>query len=230
MAHLKNGRHVQKDLDQLRRWSAVGDRPERVRSASRHLSVEEKRSGCCRLTCRAVSPETNQRAREAHCGSRVPVERLEGDRSGHGKTENVQPVTRDVDACSDGSASVTRLSLLSVCSSMWSFCRVKGARCGRQRSQTTRQSVPQPSPRARILGGARILCTREQGKTGCPEIKWGNPERARVCLTWPSCWVLIRRFKIPYTTQGSRSAAPLRASHLDHAHPPVHVVHTAHTP
>ena len=56
MAHLKNERHVQQDLDPLRRWSAVGDRPERVRNAVCHLSGQEKRSGSCRLKCRAVSP------------------------------------------------------------------------------------------------------------------------------------------------------------------------------
>ena len=34
MAHLKNKRDVQKDLEHFRRWSAVGNRPERVRNAS----------------------------------------------------------------------------------------------------------------------------------------------------------------------------------------------------
>jgi hypothetical protein len=101
MAHLKNERHVQQDLDPLRRWSAVGDRPERVRNAVCHLSGLEKRSGPCRLKCRADSPTTSTRARQAHCGARVPVGCLEGDRSGHGPTDKVQPVTRDVDACSD---------------------------------------------------------------------------------------------------------------------------------
>ena len=147
-----------------------------MRNPACPLSEQEKRSGCCQLKCRPVPSATNQRAREAHCGVRGPVGHLESNRSRHGKTEKVQLATRDVDACSDGSASVTRLLLVSVCSCMRSFCRVKGARSGRQRSHTTRQSVPQPSPRARILGGARILCTvdGQQGKTGCPEIKWGS--------------------------------------------------------
>ena len=98
MTHLENERHVQGDLDQLRRWSAVRDRPERLRNAARHLSGQEKRSGCCRLRCRAVPSATNQRAREAHCRVRVPVRRLEGDRSGHRETEKAQPATRHVDA------------------------------------------------------------------------------------------------------------------------------------
>jgi hypothetical protein len=49
MAHLKNERGVQKDLEHLSRWSAVGNRPERVRNASCHLRGQEKRFGCCRL-------------------------------------------------------------------------------------------------------------------------------------------------------------------------------------
>ena len=98
MAHLENERHVQKDLDQLRRWSAMGDRPERVRNASCHLSGQQKRSGCCRLKCCAVASTTSTRARQAYCGARVPVGCLEGDRSGRGETEKVQPATRDGDA------------------------------------------------------------------------------------------------------------------------------------
>src|SRR6267143_5660284 len=98
MAHLKNERHVQKDLDQLRRWSAVRDRPERLRNAARHLSGQEKRSGCCQLKCRAVPSATNQRAREAHCRVRGPVGRLEGARSEHGETTKAHPATCDIDA------------------------------------------------------------------------------------------------------------------------------------
>ena len=97
VTHLDNERHVQKDLDQLRRWSAVGDRPERVRNASCHLSGQQKRSGCCRLKCCAVAPTTSTGARQAYCGARVPVGCLEGDRSGRGETEKVQPATRDGD-------------------------------------------------------------------------------------------------------------------------------------
>jgi hypothetical protein len=66
--------------------------------AQRNPACHQKRSDCCQLKCGAVTSVTNQRVREAHCGVRVTVGRLEGDRSGHGATEKVQPATSHVDA------------------------------------------------------------------------------------------------------------------------------------
>jgi hypothetical protein len=105
MTHLKNERHVPTDLDQRRRWSAVGDRPEWVWDtppvilAPLCLGGEQQQSVCCGLRCRAVSPTTGTRARQAHCGARGAVGCFEDDRSGRGATEKVQPITREVDAC-----------------------------------------------------------------------------------------------------------------------------------
>ena len=105
MAHVKNECHVETDLDQRRRWSAVGDRPEWVWDtpplllAPLCLGGEEQQSVCCGgLRCRAVSPTTCTRARQAHCGAQAPVGCFEDDRSGRGETEKAQPITSDVDA------------------------------------------------------------------------------------------------------------------------------------
>jgi hypothetical protein len=142
----------------------VGDPPERVRNASCHLRGHEKRFGCCRLkgnscydlnrqelrssccclTSAPVSSTTSPRTREAHCGARVPVGDVEGDRSGCGDTEYAQPPTRDIDACSDGSASVTLLLRLSVFSSVRSSSGVKLREVGeviQQDSQCRRNSL-----------------------------------------------------------------------------------------
>jgi hypothetical protein len=84
----------------------MGDRPEWVWDtlplilATLRRGDKQNRSACCGLRCGAVAPETNRRTRKAHCGVNIPIGGLEGDRSGHGKTENVQPITRDADACS----------------------------------------------------------------------------------------------------------------------------------
>jgi len=164
MAHLKNKRDVQKDLEHFRRWSAVGNRPERVRNASCPLRGQGKRFGCCRLEwnsfydlngqelrsscCRLnsapVSSTTSPRTRAAHCGARVPVGDIEGDRSGCGETMYVQPPTRDIDARSEGSASVTRLSRLSVFSSVRSSSGVKPREVGEVIEQNSRCRRQQP--------------------------------------------------------------------------------------
>ena len=169
MAHLKNERDVQKNLERRRRCSAVGDRPERVWNASCHFRGQEKRVGCCRLKwnscydlngqelrsscCRLnsapVSSTTSPRTRAAHCGARVPVGDVEGDRSGCGETEYAQPPTRDIDACSDGSASVTRLSRLSVFSSVRSSSGVKPREVDEVIQQNSRCRRQQPFPDGR---------------------------------------------------------------------------------
>ena len=169
MAHLKNKRDVQKDLEHFRRWSAVGNRPKRVWNASCPLRGQEKRFGCCRLKwnscydlngqelrsscCRLksapVSSTTSPRTRAAHCGARVPVGDVEGDRSGCGETEYVQPPTRDIDACSDGSASGTRLSRLSVFSSVRSSSGVTLREVGEVIQQDSRCRRQQPFEESR---------------------------------------------------------------------------------
>jgi hypothetical protein len=169
MAHLKNKRDVQKDLERRRRCSAVGNRPERMRNAFCPLRGHEKRFGCfrlkwnscydlngqelrsscCRLSSAPVSSMTSPRTRAAHCGARVPVGDVEGDRSGCGETEHAQPPTRDIDACSDGSASVTRLSRLSVFSSVRSSSGVTLREAGEVIQQDSRCRRQQPSPDSR---------------------------------------------------------------------------------
>jgi hypothetical protein len=142
----------------------VRDRPECVQNTACHLRGQEKRFGCCRLKwnsfydlngqelrstcCRLnsalVSSTTSPRTREAHCGARVPVGDVEGDRSGYGETEYAQPPTHDIDACSDGSASVTRLSRLSVFSSVRSSSGVKPREVGEVLQQNSRCRRQQP--------------------------------------------------------------------------------------
>jgi hypothetical protein len=64
----------------------------------------------CGLNLSALTSETNTRARSAHCRVNVPVGNLEVDRSRRGGQEKVQPTACNVDALSDRSWSLTRLS------------------------------------------------------------------------------------------------------------------------
>src|SRR5262249_35084582 len=98
LAHLDHEHDMEQGLDRPGREPVFGRDPGLVRNRARHLSRQEKRSYCCRVKCRAVPPTTNPGARETHCRVRGAVGCLEGDRSGHGETETVQPATGHVDA------------------------------------------------------------------------------------------------------------------------------------